>query len=308
MTCPKCMHVCRDGVTFCEICGNRLSIHTESPLLPPKERCRILRQGFSSPVALVMLIAYSGAVVCNLIAALRVPMYIREALRNLAGFIGAGDGRFEPFTSYYSVILLFTFLPGLLIAIGSWATYLSAVAGTGQMRSAAGLKAVAFGLVAEMTLRCVNFGWMGYLFLASGEDPGSNLNFSYLYGYSFTGSVLLRWTAIVSFLLMFLLLCAYIVYYRKAIRQVWYMRVTVEAGRPSGRISLYLVGFVFLMGALVIPDAFLLPDPLMAAVSVFNAVARIGAGMLLLIFRRNMQSLHVEKKAGSAAGDPPSAS
>lgn len=300
MLCPQCGHSCRSGVLFCEICGAQLPSDAGRPLAPAGVRSRLLRSGFASPVALVMIIAYSVAAALNLFIALNIPMYIRESLRDLAGFMGAGDGRFEPFATIYSIVLLVTFLPGLIIAVGSWITFLSAASGTGRMTNILGLQLVNFGLVAELTFRCINFGWMGYVFLSSGGDPRGNLSYSYLYGYSFSGAVLLRWSTLVSGILMLLLLNAYIVYYRKAIRQVWCMRASVESGVPAGRISTYLVVFTFAMGALVISDAFLLPDPFIAVSSAFTAVARIASGVLLLIFRKNMQTICLKKQEDPA--------
>ena len=322
MVCPGCGHWNEGEGTFCEACGGPLYLRQDpqayipqrqqsftsqsQPSFSPQTNERVItfqppekrsvKSCFRSPAALITLIAYSATVLFSLITILMASNSLQEYLGSYASYIPREIMKeINEAMSVFIVVLIIVLIPSILILIGAWMTYTSALGREDKPMKPGGLLFVKIGLILQLVLQCIVFGLLAiFCFVSAGELTGLSGHSQSLFGTVLKGIDELKMVMYVTGFVLIAALVLVIVFTCKVIRSVGTMRETIRTGVPSARISVFAAVFSLIVGVL---DALNVFQVSAAPLSIFSALATaitwISAGVFLLVYRSKMKALEM---------------
>ena len=261
-----------------------------SPFAPPVSPAPSfdLRSILNAPVILAALIAFSAALVFNLLGISDLSFLAADTLYGAEEF----DALFS-LSAFSSVVSL---VPTALIVAGSWMTYASVK--NGQKKDA-GLTMIKVALILQLVFVCIMLVLFELICIVAAV-----MMFNYD---SFTSSFDLEpleleeiALPIMQGLFVFLIvliaaaIALAIIYYVKAFKTVEVIRGTIVTGVPSDRISGFVAVFLCIAGGLVALSAFnlLLYGGFFSVLSsACSATAYICFGVFLFGYRSKMRAL-----------------
>ena len=304
MICPRCGKSAEEGWENCPYCGAPLQQppqpeasaprYTQSPVPDPAPAgtpqeppvIQLMRRAARSPAFLVPAIAYTCMVVCNLISTLgyAVPGAMDGYLNQLTGY--GMDGQMASVYGMLSTVpeasaggSLVGQIPSILMAVGIWITFASAVDTSGGPIKTAGLTIIRviqiIVLVLVGVLCLLLLGVMGLSLTAVG---------AFGYGDSTAG------IAFVLFLVFAGIVVLAILYSVKTITTIDGFRRSIWTGKPQGKISVY-VAVISILGGLLSLTSALTGNVFSALAGVASAVSGVGFGVFLFQYRDWLRSL-----------------
>ncbi len=304
MFCPNCGATNQDGAKFCQSCGTTLitsqyqhpdapqtntynTTNVKSPLLrSTNPAINLLKTVAASPMFLTLVIAYSVAVLFNIISSLNVINSLDSYLYFLRSALGTSM-YLEILDSIESTTVGYTFIgsiPSIVTAAGLWMIY---VAGT-DTRSG-NMKTTGFTIVRVMTIislvlmiiSAVLVGLAFIIIFGAIEDTGR-----YYTGYSSISAIIT-----VCFLLIGCIFTMTIIYLVKLLKTIGTVINTASRGIPGDSISGYVGGCCYVLGAFQILGLFSAYNFLSAIPGIGFSVFYICLGMLLFDYRKKMRDL-----------------
>lgn len=313
MLCPHCGKPIEEGAGTCPYCGASLQQNPRpeesAPLYtrPPQETpppayntseppvIRLMRQTARSPLFLVPAIGYTCMVVFSLAAALQStsPAAVDSYVAQLAPY--GTDAQLASLASTLSTVFtasaggaLVGQIPAILVAVGIWMMYATAVEHSGKPLRTTGLTIIRVLQIISLVLVCLAAVLVLLIFglvcvaLGQVDDAG----------------------AAVAVLAVVLVLIAVvfaldILYYVKLMGMLNNFRRTIQTGTPQGNISTY-VAVLTILGGVVSLGSFLTGNVFSGLAGVAGAVSGIGFGVLLFRYRDELRNLSSPAQTWSA--------
>lgn len=321
MFCPKCGHAVESGDKFCTSCGTPLREEaaptpTPDPTPAPQPETDFsaqspdfdfsvgqpeprpstkaaslaspfaIRNALTSPAALVALIALTTTMVLKLLGLFDIHYVTYDFMY----------GMDIDFYDIYAISIVFSLLsaaPSVLIVIGSWMTYASAIAGQSKTT---GLTMVRVALIILLVLMCVILGLCEIVLLVAVSmfSFGSPQYYFSSYGSSMNTAAVMQGVFVFAFIAIAAALVLIIIYYVKAYKMTGVMRNTLATGIPSDRISGFVAVMQFILGgctALSTLSALHDGGILTILGGICSATAAISFGVFLFGYRSKMRAL-----------------
>lgn len=306
MFCTKCGKENQDGMRFCQYCGTPLTqgqpapqpdaYVPQMPVLSPVMQA--LKQLASSPLYITGAVAYSCMILFNVIAAVSggagggIMRYLsvlnnyglstRELNYMLGGAMGAVTG----------VSLFFTLLcqiPAILVAVGIWMVFASAVDRTGQPMTTGGLSLI-------RVLQIISI--VGQSLLLAILEIALVITMVGMSRYSDDVIPI----AVTCMVLVLLIMGLGLLYSVKLVQTLGTMQRAIRFQKPLSRVSTYVAVLTILAGVLTLFSVFVAGGLFSALAALCGAVASIVFGVFLFQYRSRMQVL---KDTGGAPRPAP---
>lgn len=310
MICPRCGNAAEEGWVNCPHCGAPLQPEASAPRYAqpaqpdpapagnPQEPpvIQLMRRAARSPSFLVPAIGYTCMVVCNFISTLgyAVPGAMDGYLNQLTGY--GMDGQMASVYGMLSTVQaasaggsLVGQIPSILMAVGIWMTFASAVDPSGGPIKTAGLtiirviQIIVLVLVGVMCLMLLGLGGLSLSAVGLYSGAGSN-----------AGIVLGLFLVCVGVVVLVVL------YSVKIIRTIDCFRHSIWMGTPQGSISAY-VAVISILGGLFSLTSVLTGNVFGVLAGVGNAVSGVGFGVFLFQYRDQLRSLEQQQAAAAGA-------
>lgn len=302
MFCPKCGKPCAEGMRFCQYCGAPLesTASPESAAAPSYNPAPIpvaenptlhaIRQMARSPLYLVGAIGYACMILFALSASLSggtlggLTQYL-SLISRLGGSSYELNYLLGEFYDLMPVLqgvsfatTILTQLPAILVAVGIWMMFASAVDRSGAPLKTAGLTMIRVVEIVVMVCQCVLLvaveGLIILVMVAVGryDDSATPL------------------------FVVLMLVCAFIMglsilYYAKLVQTIGMMRSSIRYGQPSARVSVYVAVLTIIGGGASVLSLLQFGSVFSTLSSLSAAVAEIGYGIFLFQYRSRMRIL-----------------
>lgn len=288
MNCPKCGAGIPNGAAFCQNCGMPVGQQPAmAPRAPLSPAVRLQKKLGTSPLYLTGIIAYSCAILFTLANAVAgnsgltgmlykymdvlgsdsLEMYM--AMRQLENSLDALRG-FSLLSALSGSLLL------IVIAVGMWMLFASAIDKTGAPMRDTGLSIIRIVAIIQLVCQCLVLGLLEVVMLIIGAMAGSQVDE--------------MWTiVIVAMLLIAVFFVPTILMYAKLVKTLGVMRNTMRSGMASDQVSVYVAVMSIILGVLNLFSIF--GGFFAVLTSLCNAVAGITFGIFLFEYKNKMRSL-----------------
>lgn len=313
MLCPQCGKPVEDGTMTCPYCGAPLlqtagpeasgPIYTRPPEAAPPPAysaaeppvIQLMRWLARSPYFLVPAIGYTCMLVFNVAATLQSTSAVAMESYLAPLYAYSTDAQMASLANTLSTVLtasaggaLVGQIPAILVAVGIWMMYATAVDTSGKPLQTAGLTIIRVLQIISLVMVCLTALLMlvifGLVFAALGQvdDAGAA-------------------TAVLAVVLILIavIFALGILYYAKLMRMLNDFRWTIRTGTPQGGVSTY-VAVLSIVGGVVSLGTFLTGNLFSGLAGVASAVSGIGFGVLLFRYRDELRSISSPAQAWSA--------
>ncbi len=298
MFCQQCGTRNTDSVSFCQNCGAPLTkgqsaYQQPNPTLQYQQTMHSQHAGASSglallkqlctcPVALVAIIAYTAAALFSFMNSINGSSGIFAYIYQLADMLDMEDmiwNIYDYIQSASLISMIIRMIPTVLIAIGLWITYASAVNKNNTGMKTSGLTLIKVILIINLVCICIAFGMVEIFALVAAV----NLSNSY-FGSSTLGYLVGAMLGIAIAMTLIIL------FYVKAVKSINTIRLTAQSGIPSDKVSAYVAVMAFIMGGFTALSIFGSHGAFALLVNLGSATASISFGIFLFSYRGKMRA------------------
>lgn len=313
MLCPQCGKPVEDGAVTCPYCGAALQqnprqeqstpLYTRPPEAAPPPAystaeppvIQLMRRMARSPYFLVPAIGYTCMLVFNVMATLQSTSTaaLESYLAPLYAY--STDVQMAALADTLSTVLtasaggaLVGQIPAILVAVGIWMMYATAVDTSGKPLQTAGLTIIRVLQIISLVMVCLMALLMlvifGFVFAALGQVDEAAAA-----------------TAVLAVVLVLIavIFALDILYYAKLMRMLNNFRWTIRTGTPQGSVSTY-VAVLTILGGVISLGTFLTGNMFSGLAGVASAVSGIGFGIFLFRYRDELRNISSPAQAWSA--------
>ena len=313
MLCPQCGKPVEDGAVTCPYCGAALQqnprqeqstpLYTRPPEAAPPPAystaeppvIQLMRRMARSPYFLVPAIGYTCMLVFNVMATLQSTSTVALESYLAPLYAYSTDVQMAALADTLSTMItasaggaLVGQIPAILVAVGIWMMYATAVDTSGKPLQTAGLTIIRVLQIISLVLVCLMALLMlvifGFVFAALGQVDEAAAA-----------------TAVLAVVLVLIavIFALDILYYAKLMRMLNNFRWTIRTGTPQGSVSTH-VAVLTILGGVISLGTFLTGNMFSGLAGVASAVSGIGFGILLFRYRDELRNISSPAQAWSA--------
>lgn len=308
--CRSCGKELNDNAKFCGGCGAATSVkeaapapvmrgasapvnYSTVPLLTNNNVPAAVKKCAASPLFLVCIILFTITTLLSLVSSF-------DSMSS-ALYLSSFDISYSSDTA--SVMAIFAAIPSILVVLGMWITYFSAI-GNNSKISTAGLSIIKVIMVISLVLICVGAGLMtiGLAIIAIALESGElrrEIDWDDILprGSSADVEAVLAIATIIGFMIVVAVVVLAIIYYAKVIGTINVVKSTVETGRITGEASGFVAVMSIIFGAISISSALVLiadEEALAGFSSLLSALTSILFGALLFSYNKRISQFKTQ--------------
>ena len=322
MFCPKCGNEIQDGMRFCQKCGSPVpaarpvaaGAAQQRPAGAPMQQQRpsgpvlhTIRKLAASPLYLTGAIAYSCALLFSIAATVSGSNSLTATIMRVLSLMGSMGGMGSMEMNYLNNELMGALsgvqgmfvgtailgqLPAILIAVGIWITFASAVNKSGAPMSTGGLTIIKVITIINLVFQCLALLVCEIVMLILMGALGQYDD------------------AVVPIVIVFMVLIAVIfafsiVFYAKLSGTISAMQQSIRTETASDRVSSYVAVIAMISGIFSVFSLLGFGGLFLALSSLGSAVAAISFSLFLFRYKKEMRMLMAGYDPRSAGGNTP---
>ena len=321
MFCPKCGNEIQDGMRFCQKCGSPVpaarpvaagAAHQRPAGAPMQQRpsgpvLHTIRKLAASPLYLTGAIAYSCALLFSIAATVSGSNSLTATIMRVLSLMGSMGGMGSMEMNYLNNELMGALsgvqgmfvgtailgqLPAILIAVGIWITFASAVNKSGAPMSTGGLTIIKVITIINLVVQCLALLVCEIVMLILMGALGQYDD------------------AVVPIVIVFMVLIAVIfafsiVFYAKLSGTISAMQQSIRTETASDRVSSYVAVIAMISGIFSVFSLLGFGGLFLALSSLGSAVAAISFSLFLFRYKKEMRMLMAGYDPRSAGGNTP---